>query len=152
MQLVSIHLKLYNKGTPTQTICLRYFPKLLKSLIYRALSLIAEYFLLRLKTVTMYFKFNIFYSNLTCNNVYEKLFSEKYRRLLPEYESITNIFVGIVSSPKIWKNGLWWSHVLIKQNYSLQPKTLLNFVTDAFMRVLWNYCTENFGKYPGKCM
>ena len=44
-----------------------------------------------------------------------------------------------------WTSGkcLRWSHFLIKtQDYSLLVRTLLNSVTDDFMRLLWNSCTE----------
>ena len=29
-------------------------------------------------------------------------------------------------------------------------RTLLNAITDVFMRMFWNTYTENFGKYPEK--
>ena len=32
----------------------------------------------------------------------------------------------------------------------MQRRTLLNFVTDAFMSVFWNSFTENFGKHTEK--
>ena len=42
-------------------------------------------------------------------------------------------------------------HFLIKAHeYGIQKRTLLNFVTDAFVRVFWNIFTENFGKYTEK--
>ena len=34
----------------------------------------------------------------------------------------------------------------IRQEYSLQTTTLLNYVTDDFMRAFWNSCAETFGK------
>ena len=46
------------------------------------------------------------------------------------------LFVGMISSPNISRNFLWWSHFLIKtQDYSLQPRTILNSITDNFMKV-----------------
>ena len=38
----------------------------------------------------------------------------------------------------------------IRKNYSLQPITLLDSVTDNSMRVFWNSCAENFGKLSEK--
>ena len=40
----------------------------------------------------------------------------------------------------------------IRQHYSLQPGTLLNSITDDFMRVFCNSCAEIFGKLSEKRM
>lgn len=45
------------------------------------------------KTISMLIELNIFHNNLT-DNVYEKIFSQKYCRLTPELESIIDFFVG----------------------------------------------------------
>ena len=65
----------------------------------------------------------------------------------------------IISSPKASRKCLWWSHFLIKtqdQDYSQQPKTLLNSITDVFIRVFqgpfWNRCSKNFEIYTAKLM
>ena len=42
------------------------------------------------------------------------------------------------------------SQALLTKDYSLQPRTLLNFVTDDFMRVFLNTCAEDFGKLSEK--
>ena len=68
-----------------------------------------------------------------------------------QFTTRIEIFVGKISPPKTSKNRLWWSHFLIEtRDYSLQAVTLLNYITDAFMRVLWNTHTENVAKYPWK--
>ena len=36
------------------------------------------------------------------------------------------------------------------RDYSLQPRTLLNSITDDFIKVFWNSCAENFGKLSEK--
>ena len=54
---------------------------------------------------------------------------------------------------KILGNILRLSHILSKTRaYGIQRRTLLNFVTDAFVSVFWNSFSENFGKYTEKCM
>ena len=61
--------------------------------------------------------------------------------------------MGIILSPKIWRNCLRWSQSLTKtqdQDYSQQPKTLANSITVALIRVFcgsyWNICTEIYRK------
>ena len=56
-------------------------------------------------------------------------------------------FVGITLSPKFWRNDLSWSHVLIRTELSLQPRALLNSITDTFIRVFWNCCTKTLEKF-----
>ena len=46
---------------------------------------------------------------------------------------------------------MYRSHFLLKHG-ALKPRTLLNFITDVFIRVLWNSCTENLRKYLEKRM
>ena len=96
-----------------QTICLRYFQKLLKeSSVFRTF-LAAGSFLLRLKTIAMCFKLNIFHDNLT-GNVYEHFF---LRNIVSYYQNrppSQTAFLEIISSPKYLRNGLCWSHVLIR--------------------------------------
>ena len=59
----------------------------------------------------------------------------------------------IILSLKIWRNCLWWSQSLTKtqdQDYSQQPKTLVNSITVVLIRVFWgsfwNSCTEIYSK------
>ena len=61
--------------------------------------------------------------------------------------------MGIILSPKIWRNCLRGSQSLTKtqdQDYSQQPKTLANSITVALIRVFcgsyWNICTEIYRK------
>ena len=50
---------------------------------------------------------------------------------------------------KHFKKFSMGSHFLIKtQDYSIQPRTILNSITDSFMRVFSNSYTKNFGKHP----
>ena len=61
------------------------------------------------------------------------------------------LFVSDNIMSKVLKNFLWWSHFLIKtQDYSLQLRTTLNSITDDFMTIFWNSCTNNFVKFPGE--
>ena len=62
------------------------------------------------------------------------------RKLLCRNNLITEISGNIV----------WWSHLIKTDEYGIQRRTLLNFVTDAFMSVFWNSFTENFGKHTEK--
>ena len=48
-------------------------------------------------------------------------------------------------------NIFWLGHFLFKtREYGIERRTLLNFVTDAFVSVLWNRFSDNFGKYTEK--
>ena len=40
----------------------------------------------------------------------------------------------------------------VRQDYSLQPRTLLNSITDDFIRMFWNSCTKNFERLSEKPM
>ena len=40
--------------------------------------------------------------------------------------------------------------IFLLQNRAIVHRTLLNAITDVFMRMFWNSYTENFGKYPEK--
>ena len=53
-----------------------------KSLVFRARLVIGSFFL-KLKTLTMCFKLNIFYNGMK-DNVYREVYSYKYGMLLPE--------------------------------------------------------------------
>ena len=44
--------------------------------------------------------------------------------------------------------SLMESLLKIKQDYSLQARTLLNSITDDFMKWLWNSCIGNFARLP----
>ena len=56
-----------------------------------------------------------------------------------------------ISFPKVSRNFGWWNHFFTKtQSYSPQNSTKRH--TDVFMRMFWNTYTENFGKYPEKCI
>ena len=49
------------------------------------------------------------------------------------------------------KLSLWCNHFWIKtQDYSLLPITLLNLITDYFIRVFWNSCTKKHWKISRK--
>ena len=105
MQVVNVDLKLYNKGIPKQNICLRYFPKLLKkSLVFRA-RLVAVFFSLRLKTMTMCFKLNIFHDNLA-GYVCETFFSSEILWVATR--------IGIYHIQFLWNNLI--SKILKKQS------------------------------------
>ena len=53
--------------------------------------------------------------------------------------SVADFFVRIFSSLRSW------SYFLIKtQDYSLQPGSHINFVTDDFMKLPWSSCSESF--------
>ena len=70
-------------------------------------------FFTRLKTIAMCFRLNIFHNNLT-GNVYKQFF---FRNIVGCYQNSNpseRIFIGIISSPKFWKNSLCCSHVLIR--------------------------------------
>ena len=76
-----------------KAICLRYFPKLLEEhLVFRGI-IMAWYFLLTLKTMTMCSELNVFQKNLT-DKVYQQFITWKYCRLIPEQESITDFLWG----------------------------------------------------------
>ena len=59
------------------------------------------------------FKLNIFSDNVT-GNVYEQLFSQKCCGCHQNSSPSQTFLVGIISSPKFWRNILCWSHVLIR--------------------------------------
>ena len=80
---------------------------------------------------------DVFHNKLK-DNIYGQVYSRKYCRLLTIQESITDIFVGIISPPKISRSCPWWSQYLIifniTQDYSLQPcspKFLTSANTDS---------------------
>ena len=90
--MVKVRPKFYKKGILRQTICLGYFPKLLKeNLVYQSTYSVSVLFT-EIEDHNC-FELNIFHNNLT-DNVYEKKFSQKYCRLTPELESIIDFFVG----------------------------------------------------------
>ena len=56
--------------------------------------------------------------------------------------SVADFFVRIFSSLRSYR---CWSYFLIKtQDYSLQPGSHINFVTDDFMKLPWSSCSESF--------
>ena len=59
------------------------------------------------------FKLNIFCDKVT-GNVYEQLFSQKCYGYHQNRSPSQTFLVGIISSPKFWRNILCWSHVLIR--------------------------------------
>ena len=66
------------------------------------------------------FKLNIFCDKVT-GNVYEQLFSQKCYGCHQNRSPSQTFLVGIISSPKFWRNILCWSHVLIRAE--LESKT-----------------------------
>ena len=100
----------------------------------------------------MCFEYDVFHNDLN-DNVWKQVYSQKYCRLLPTQEFMADFSVGINSSPKIPKNCPQQSYFLaIAQDYSLQSRTLLNFVTNDFLKTYRNSSTKNFEKYPEKGM
>ena len=53
-------------------------------------------------------------------------------------EKFQEIVVGVVT--------------FLLKNRAIFYRTLINSITDVFMRIFWNSCTENFGKYSEKCI
>ena len=59
------------------------------------------------------------------------------------------LFCGDNLNSKNFKElSLMESLLKIKQDYSLQARTLLNSITDHFMKLLWNSCIGNFARLP----
>ena len=107
-----------------------------------SVSLVIRPFLLKLKTITTCFKHDISHSKLKDTAVDKSI----HRNVVG-----CRLFCG---DNFIFKNFTKFSLVesfLIKtQGCSMQPRTLLNSVTNDFMRVFLNSCTENFRKHPEK--
>ena len=53
-----------------------------------------------------------------------------------------------MSFPKTSKNCFWYINFHRTMVYS--PETLLNSVTNGFMKVFWNICTKHLGQYSEK--
>ena len=90
----------------------------------------------QLNTINTCFKY-IFHYDLK-DNVYGQVYG-LFLEILHVATRIgihRGLFVGMISSPNISRNFLWRSHFLIKtQDYSLQPRTILNSITDKFLKV-----------------
>ena len=97
-------------------------------------------FLLKLNTITMNFEINIFY-NILKDNVHGQVHSQKYQRLLPEQESITDVSLGtdLYGQSRLQKfqktvSGGIFCQLKHRIRISQQPKNLLYPITDAFTR------------------
>lgn len=107
-----------------------------------SVSLVIRPFLLKLKTITTCFKHDISHSKLKDNAVDKPI----HRNVVG-----CRLFCGDNFIFKNFKKCSLVESFLIKtQGYSMQPRTLLNSVTNDFMRVFLNSCTENFRKHPEK--
>ena len=103
----------------------------------RGLDPVRGSFYLKLKIMNTCFKHGIFFT-ITWKTTY--MDKAIIRNIVVCYK---NFFAGIILLLKTSRNCLWWRYFLIKtQDYSLLPRTLLNSVTDDFMRVFWNSCTK----------
>ena len=87
---------------------------------------------------------DIFHNNLK-SRVYGRIYSYKYCRLLLRIHH--RLFCEDNFTSKNFKKlSLVEPLFNIRDDYSLQTTTLLNCVTDDFMRAFWNSYAENFGK------
>ena len=83
-----------------------------------------------LNTINTCFK-HIFHYDLK-DNVYGQV----YGQVLEIFYVAARIEIHRRFLTNISRNFIWWSHFLIKtQDYSLQPRTILNSITDNIMRV-----------------
>ena len=96
------------------------------------------------------------FCNILKDKFYGQVHSQKYQRLLQEYESIANVFLGMIfwgtiSSPKASRNCLWWSHFLTKTQIRLANSLKLNYTpSQIFLQECFEASFENFGKYAAK--
>ena len=85
--------------------------------------------------MTMCFKHGIFFT-ITCMTTYMDKSVLKTIVVCYQNKIHHRYFAGIIPFPKTSRKCFWWSRFLIKtQDYSLLPRTLLNYVTYDFMRV-----------------
>ena len=85
--------------------------------------------------MTICFKLNIFHNNLK-ENAYRQVYTTRTHCINFCREKFQEIVVGAVT--------------YLLKNRVIFHRTLINAITDVFMRIFWNTCTENFGKYSEK--
>ena len=112
-------------------------------------SLVTESFLLKLKTITTCFE--LCFSQLPER---QRLWTSLFLQMLQVAIKIRihyMLFCGYIFTFKNFiELFLAESLFNINEDYNPQPRTLLSFITDNFMRVFRNRCTENFAKLSAK--
>ena len=76
-------------------------------------------FFIKIEGQNYVFKLNIFFENLK-GIFYEQFFHVRHCRLQNQNRNPHHrqFFVSIIPSPKIWRNGLWYSRILIETELS----------------------------------
>ena len=85
--------------------------------------------------MTICFEPNIFHKNLK-ENAYRQVYTTRTHCIIFCREKFQEIVVGAVT--------------FLLKNRAIFHRTLINAITDVFMRIFWNNCTENFEKYSEK--
>ena len=110
-------------------------------------------FLTKLKTITACLEHDIFHNNLKDNIMDKPILTNiagcyQNRNLLQIF-SFSWMQLHLKKFHQIVLDVVTFN---IRQDYSLQTRTLLNFITDDFMRVFWNKCADIFVKLSEKRM